>query len=187
MNKDNQRNIILVSGPVKSGKSVWAENILRNSDNVCYIATHNLIPGDIDWSDRIKIHKDRRPTHWKLLETNINISRDLGFLNKDTNLLIESLGGFVSSTLHFNSLEWKRAVSELLILTLTFNRKIVFVSEEVGWGVCPPTSQGNIFRERLSELTSEVNNHANEFWLVIHGKAFNMTTIGVPISNIKRT
>ena len=42
--------IILVTGPARSGKSEWAENLaLESGKKVVYIATANENPHDLEW------------------------------------------------------------------------------------------------------------------------------------------
>ena len=57
--------VILVTGPSRSGKSEWAEDLaIKSGKSVIYIATATLHPGDAEWQERIEKHKQRRPEDW---------------------------------------------------------------------------------------------------------------------------
>ncbi|AAQ00019.1 MULTISPECIES: bifunctional adenosylcobinamide kinase/adenosylcobinamide-phosphate guanylyltransferase [Prochlorococcus] len=174
INKRNKNNLILVSGPIKSGKSRWAEKLIFKEKNVTYIATHEVIYDNKDWIERIRLHKQRRPSHWQLIETS-DISSSLKSIDKGNSILIDSLGGVVSKYLNYDSVKWN-TYSSLIIEKLTkFEGVIVIVAEEIGWGVSPYTESGNIFRDRLSELTEKLDTYAKQSWLVIHGRAINIS------------
>ncbi|NES71228.1 MAG: bifunctional adenosylcobinamide kinase/adenosylcobinamide-phosphate guanylyltransferase, partial [Okeania sp. SIO2D1] len=59
------KKIILVTGPARSGKSEWAENLAMSSHKqVIYIATSQVDGQDIEWQTRIEQHQNRRPPDW---------------------------------------------------------------------------------------------------------------------------
>ena len=59
----------LVLGGARSGKSLAAERLLAAEPAVFYIATATPDPADAEWRDRIAAHQNRRPSHWKTVET----------------------------------------------------------------------------------------------------------------------
>lgn len=63
-------NIILVSGPVKSGKSNFAEQLIIDSqaESVAYIATQANEFLDDEFKRRIDKHQQSRPSHWETIE-----------------------------------------------------------------------------------------------------------------------
>lgn len=63
-------NIILVSGPVKSGKSTFAEQLVKDcqSDTVAYIATQANAFVDKEFQRRIAKHQASRPSNWVTIE-----------------------------------------------------------------------------------------------------------------------
>ena len=61
----------VVTGGVRSGKSTYAESLLREAQHVTYVA-----PGpaadpavDLEWAERVAAHQARRPSHWTTVET----------------------------------------------------------------------------------------------------------------------
>ena len=97
-------NLVLVSGPVKSGKSRWAEKLISKRKKITYIATH-VNDNSRDWSNRIKKHKERRPKEWNLVETP-DITKVIAKIDNSQALLIDSLGGIVSYYISYEENEW---------------------------------------------------------------------------------
>ena len=93
--------IILVSGPVKSGKSRFAEKMLINKHDVTYLATGILDDGTQSWENRIIKHRKSRPLTWKTIEST-NIISAIAKINSNGTLLIDSIGGFVSAYLELS-------------------------------------------------------------------------------------
>ena len=60
--------ITLITGAIKSGKSEFAEKIATVHKKLTYIALSESRPNDIAWQEKIKLHKSRRPSNWKVLK-----------------------------------------------------------------------------------------------------------------------
>lgn len=174
------KGIILVSGPVNSGKSRFAEKILSSKKDVIYIATGIFNDQSTSWHQRIIKHKDRRPPHWNTIES-ANISNVLTKVNKKSTLLIDSLGGFVTANIDLNDMDWQKLLSSAVNNIRSFDGLIVLVAEEVGWGVSPSTQIGNRFRDRLGHSIEQIDSISNESWLVLHGRAINLSINSIQI------
>jgi adenosylcobinamide kinase / adenosylcobinamide-phosphate guanylyltransferase len=62
------RQLILVTGAARCGKSEWAEKVASQMEcPVIYIATAQADPSDQEWQLRIEKHQKRRPSTWKTL------------------------------------------------------------------------------------------------------------------------
>ncbi len=180
MNKTKKHTLELVSGPSKSGKSRWAEKIISKSQNVLYIAT-SLACEDLSWKLRIKEHKKRRPSHWRLEEDPNDLSSLISSYDVTYSLIIDSLGGFVSKYINLDDNDWNIEENKLIISLSNNERFIVIVSEEVSWGVVPPTRIGNVFRDRISSLTQKIEPLSSNYWLVISGRVINLKKISEAI------
>ncbi len=183
INKDyglRKSSTILVSGGSRSGKSKWAEYLIRDHPKVCYIATGVNDKQDEDWQKRIKIHRDRRPNHWRVIESSKNLANIIE-KNNTNSILIESLGGFVASNIHINQWDWEIQLKGLVKVLRHSPNTIVIVIEQTGWSVVPETEIGNKFRDRLGSLSLELEMIAKSSWLVIQGRAINLRDISVPI------
>ena len=69
------RQLILVTGPARSGKSEWAETLAAGSGKqVIYVATGQVDETDLEWLRRLDQHRNRRPLDWATLEVPIELS-----------------------------------------------------------------------------------------------------------------
>ena len=166
---------VLVTGPSKSGKSRWAEHLISHHDSITYIATGAKDITDKEWQEKIRLHKLRRPEHWNLIETSNDLSACVNKLT--TNIIIDSLGGFVSSHLEKTHGEWQKVAKEFRRNLATYKFSVVIVIEQTGWSVVPPTQLGILFSDRLGELSQSLELISDESWLVLNNRAINLTNI----------
>ena len=170
--------LILVSGPARSGKSRWAEHLLNNHPVVTYIATAAARPDDLDWQQRLDAHRQRRPEHWTVAESGGELVEVMKTLVPGQSVLIDALGGFVAHHLELDASDWS-LLCEQLIASITSSRCIcVLVIEETGWGVVPPTRIGGLFRDRLGALAQDLDRIADAAWLVVQGRALDLHGLG---------
>ena len=94
-------SVTLVTGPVRSGKSRHAENLLRSHPAVTYVATgrsasdpHDADAVDAEWAQRVRLHRSRRPEGWLTLETHeVEVA-----LSEATNpVLVDCLGTWLTA------------------------------------------------------------------------------------------
>ena len=102
----NNGSLILVSGPSRGGKSRWAESLLAEDPCVIYIASGTKRDDDPAWGERLRIHRERRPPHWSLLEPGPDLTQSLKSIDATQSVLIDSLGGFVAARLDLDSAAW---------------------------------------------------------------------------------
>lgn len=182
--KTNQT--ILVTGPARSGKSEWAEELsLQSAKQVIYVATAQDYPEDAEWQQRIKRHQLRRPESWQT----IHCPQDLGAVilayGESDCLLVDSLGTWVANFMTLSEAEWRLQVEPLLEAIASTNAMLIFVSEETGWGVVPAYPEGRLFRDRLGTLSREIARLANDVYLVSVGIAINLKQIGHLVPSLK--
>jgi len=164
-------HIILVSGGVKSGKSEFAEYLASKEERVTYIALSENRPDDNLWKEKIKVHQLRRPKTWKLIETENLIP---SIKNEKDVLLIDSLGGFVVSSLKIKDDEWKNYLNKLLYYLAAYKNKIIIVGEQTGWGLVSEYEIGNLYTDRLGICLKEITKISKENWITINGKAIKL-------------
>jgi len=66
---DDFSHIIFITGGTKSGKSEFAEHLAKDTKKLSYVALSKNNPEDKQWQEKIKLHRNRRPKDWKLIET----------------------------------------------------------------------------------------------------------------------
>ena len=90
-------------------------------------------------------------------------------------ILIDSLGGLVFRYLENEEKIWVKYENQFLEEIAQYKNLVVIVTEEVGWGISPPTHFGNIFRDRLGKFSEHVSKIAKDNWLVVNGNAINIS------------
>lgn len=178
------KQLILVTGPARSGKSEWAETLaVESQKSIIYIATARVDPKDREWQDRIEKHQKRRPRDWKIEEIPVELSEALASRSHpDSCLLIDSLGTWVANLLETNEAEWQKQQQVLLESLSQANGDVILVGEETGWGVVPAFPAGRLFRDRLGSLVRLVGAIANPVYLVAGGHVLNLSALGSPLT-----
>lgn len=170
---------ILVTGPTRSGKSEWAEQLaLLSNRTVTYIATAQAIPEDPEWLERIRQHQQRRPTSWRLWEIPQALPAALEAGSSEDCFLVDSLGTWTANLLETNQAAWQEECRRLLDALVASQSDIILVAEETGWGVVPAYPLGRQFRDRLGALTRQVAHCTQHTYLVVAGYAVELSTLG---------
>ena len=180
---------ILVTGPARSGKSEWAETLAAQADRaIVYVATAQIYPNDAEWQARIERHQQRRPASWQTRHVPIELAEAIAQSHTDQCLLIDSLGTWLANLLDQSEAEWQQTLTELLTSLQQSPSDLIFVAEEVGWGIVPAYVSGRQFRDRLGELTRQIGAIADTVYLVTGGYAIDLSRCGVRLpSNLKES
>ncbi|MEH2317998.1 bifunctional adenosylcobinamide kinase/adenosylcobinamide-phosphate guanylyltransferase [Nostoc sp.] len=176
--------IILVTGPARSGKSEWAETLAMQSGKaIVYVATATDNPDDQEWHQRILQHQQRRPQDWVTLSVPVELSATLADAKPYTCLLVDSLGTWVANLLEQDESSWENILAELLETVDLVAADLVFVAEEVGWGVIPAYPLGRTFRDRLGSLVRQLSALSETVYLVTGGHVLNLSVLGSLLPN----
>lgn len=179
------RQIILVTGAARSGKSEWAETLASQSNkNIIYVATAQINHEDQEWQSRIKKHQQRRPQTWQTLLVSKQLNKVLNNYQNSCCLLIDSLGSWVANFLDENEENWQKITLEFLIKIQQPGADLIIVAEETGWGIVPAYPSGRLFRDRLGSLSRQVGAIADTVYLVTGGHALNLSLLGQPLAPI---
>jgi adenosylcobinamide kinase/adenosylcobinamide-phosphate guanylyltransferase len=165
------RRRTLVLGGMRSGKSSWAEQQLAGHPQVDYLATA-AERDDADWARRIAEHRQRRPGHWRIVET-LDLAAALAA--PAAALLVEDLGNWLARTIDRTG-GWdgdlsglRTEAAELVTAWRACPGRVVLVSNEVGSGVHPESRAGRIFADELGRLNTALAAEADEVVLVVAG------------------
>ena len=174
--------VVLVTGAARSGKSEWAERLVRESGkSVVYVATAQRYPDDAEWDARIETHIQRRPAQWRSLEVPIELAEAIDGARAGEILLVDSLGTWVGNLLDESEADWRLRCEALVRQVRASNADVVFVAEETGWGVVPAYPVGRLFRDRLGRLVRVMGQVAGETFLVVAGFAVDLRRVGTAI------
>ena len=176
------RQLILVTGPARSGKSEWAETLAAGSGKqVIYVATGRVDETDLEWLRRLEQHRNRRPVDWTTLEVPIELSAVVRAGKPLDCLLIDSLGTWTANLLEQEAAVWATTQQDLLASLKSAAADVILVGEETGWGVVPAYPAGRLFRDRLGTLVRLIGAIADTVYLATGGYALNLSSLGTPL------
>ncbi|MEW6446714.1 MAG: bifunctional adenosylcobinamide kinase/adenosylcobinamide-phosphate guanylyltransferase [Bacillota bacterium] len=167
--KVDSGGMILITGGVRSGKSAFAESLLRGAPRVVYAAT--AIATDEEMTARIAAHKARRPSTWDTVEEPVDLVGVARTAPTTVPLLIDCLGVWVSNLLdkEIPETEINKRVDEFLEAVVERQETTIAVTNEVGMGIVPSYPLGRIYRDILGRINQRVAMAADSVYLLICG------------------
>ena len=173
--------VVLVTGPSRGGKSCWAEHLVTQHSPISYVATSDPRPDDSGWQERLRLHRERRPSEWDLIESGADLSMALDTIPANHTVLVDALGAFTAWHLDASPADWMGLEAELIHSLQARQRPVVVVIEETGWGVVPATAIGGRFRDRQGRLAQQLESIASASWLVVQGRALDLHALGYSV------
>lgn len=184
--------IIMVMGGARSGKSDWSEKLaMALSDNVVYVATAGI--HDEEMADRVKKHRERRPTSWQTIEETHKLSDVLMSVHTGDVVLIDCLTLWISNLMLDELVPRQGATDDekeeyilkevkRLVSTARNNKiKLIMVSNEVGLGLVPDNKLGRLYRDIAGKVNQEVAKHADRVFVVMAGIPVDIKSMAVNI------
>ena len=184
---DGWRRCTFVLGGARSGKSVRAEalaaELASGGRHVTYVATGGQRADDLEWAERIQLHRARRPATWVTVETT-DLVAALDEATTDDVLLIDCLSLWLASQLD-DAGTWSasdvesqdlagtavdQCISDVVCALRHTAGTVVVVSNEVGSGVVPATISGRLYRDTLGRLNVAVADVSTDVVLVVAGQ-----------------
>jgi len=179
-------SVTLVLGGARSGKSRYAESLLRLHPEVTYVAPGPVPDGsDPEWADRIWLHQARRPAGWTTLE-----SADLAEVIRGAGhpVLVDCLSTWLTRLVDDIDAWQDRERAQAHLVTKTASLldalasatvDIVLVTNEVGSSIVPGTASGRMFRDDLGRLNAAVSGASDHVALVVAGRVLDLS--GCPV------
>ncbi|MFC7546255.1 bifunctional adenosylcobinamide kinase/adenosylcobinamide-phosphate guanylyltransferase [Plantactinospora sp. GCM10030261] len=167
---------ILVLGGIRSGKSEFAESLVREAGRVRYVATAaDAGPDDPEWTARLEAHRGRRPENWDTEEADADPARLIQLVTEarpDETLLVDDLGGWVTSLLDpaHQPADDVATIAELAGAVRDSAARLVLVSPEVGLSMVPLTPLGRAFADALGATNQAVAAACDAVALVVAGQ-----------------
>ncbi len=91
----------LITGPVRSGKSRFAERLAREArGHVTYVATADPRPGDSEWEARLAAHQRSRPPEWEVVESarrGPDLIEIISTASPESAIIVDSLGTWLAA------------------------------------------------------------------------------------------
>ncbi len=184
------KRLIFITGGARSGKSLLAERMAdRLTDRVLYVATAEA--GDEEMAARIGRHQDRRPQHWRTLESPREVVTALGIEPWDPDVVLLDCLSLWLSNLLLDQVPWQAEISsetgEVAVATLNLateallqwyregSATFVVVSNEVGCGVVPATPLGRLYRDVLGLANQAVAGLADTIYYCVAGRVLDLS------------
>lgn len=181
------KELILILGGARSGKSALAERLARQRERVLFVATAEAL--DVDMERRIAAHRSQRPSAWRTLEEPLDLSSAIQEVADDYEIcLLDCLTLWVSNLLlkmeDYPNVEREilAEVKRLLEVYEESSATWIVVSNEVGLGIVPPTPLGRQYRDILGRANQAVAARADRVYLTVAGLMMDLKSIAVPIS-----
>ena len=188
--------LIFVTGGAKSGKSKFAEELILKLNNGkqenIYLATSLVF--DEEMKEKVRLHKERRKTDWRTVETYKNFENSLNKYFPKTknevknNILVDCLTNLITNIIFEKEcIDWENfdkksyiqdlekldeivenTVNELINVSKNFENAVI-VSNELGMGLVPSYPLGRYFREIAGKMNQVVAEKADEVYFVVSG------------------
>lgn len=189
----------LVTGPVRSGKSRHAEDLLAHRADVTYVATGRPVrssgaadaaeprdmaeaadTGDAEWRRRVEGHRERRPASWRTVETS-DVPTALAAATGG--VLVDCLGTWLTAVVDETGWEdleaaaaaVRRETDRLVESLCRATVPVVVVTNEVGWSLVPTTASGRLFQDELGRANARVAAVARTVHLVVAGRVLDLS------------
>ena len=157
----------LVLGGANSGKSLFAESLVRQSGRPQrYIATAQ--PRDDEMRAKISAHKAQRGTDWVTLEAPLDLVSALALAKSNEIVLLDCVTLWLSNMM-MAELDITQATKCLCIALSEASCPVVVVSNEVGQGIVPNNAMARAFIKYQGDLNQALADMAQEVFFVIAG------------------
>lgn len=163
--------IVFVTGGARSGKSGYAEGLAAQTGQpVTYLATAQAF--DDEMRDRITRHRAERPAAWQTVEEPVNVAQALAQARTPT-LLLDCLSVWVNNLMFhdWTDAQILAAADELLAAAQAHAGTVIFVTNEVGFGIVPDNALARRYRDVLGWVNQRAAAASGEAYLLVSGLA----------------
>lgn len=146
--------ITLVTGGAKSGKSRYAEQLVKALElPAIYIATGQDL--DDEMADRIAAHKVQRGPGWQTIEEPFDLCGALNQSDGQGGRLVDCLTLWLSN-IYLAGIEWQVALEQVETTLQAQKSPVVLVTNEVGWGIVPVSKVGRQYRDASGVMNQRI-------------------------------
>ncbi|HWR08936.1 bifunctional adenosylcobinamide kinase/adenosylcobinamide-phosphate guanylyltransferase [Sporomusa sp.] len=186
--------IVLVTGGARSGKSTFAERYAAHGSRaVAYIATAQIY--DDEMKERVTLHRNRRPASWSTFEAPYKAELAMAEAVQSADVvLFDCLTLYTSNLLLAPDAPTDReercqavlgAIDKLLTSAKQGHSDVIFVTNEVGYGIVPENALAREYRDVAGLVNQKVARYADEVYLVVCGLAAELKKIAVSLREVE--
>lgn len=171
------KELILVLGGARSGKSDWAQSELeKTGEDVLFVAT--ATPGDEEMRSRIEKHRASRPAHWQTLEAPMHLGEAILENNSAPWVLVDCITMLASNVMFslpepIDEAEYQQAMQkEIEALIAAWEKQDaswMLISNEVGLGLVPPNALSRFYRDELGRANQRLAKAATKVVFLVVG------------------
>jgi adenosylcobinamide kinase/adenosylcobinamide-phosphate guanylyltransferase len=144
----------LILGGAASGKSAFAENLVRGTGlRQIYVATAQVY--DDEMADKVTRHREQRGDQWITIEEPIDIAGALTTAAVDDIILIDCATLWLTNLI-LGDYDVAAHTQALLAAIDTCPAPVVIVSNEVGQGIVPDNALSRQFRNAQGKLNQDI-------------------------------
>ncbi|HEX7232114.1 MAG TPA: bifunctional adenosylcobinamide kinase/adenosylcobinamide-phosphate guanylyltransferase [Candidatus Binatia bacterium] len=163
------KQIILITGGARSGKSKYAEDRAASlGPRRLYVATAE--PKDDEMAHRIAAHQKRRGSVWTTVEEPVQLAETLLAGGGRTDCaLVDCLTLWLSNLILRSDESVEEKVENLVQTLPRLDFSVVFVTNEVGAGIVPDNPLARRFRDLAGWTNQQLAALAHEVVLMVAG------------------
>lgn len=173
--------VTLITGGSRSGKSSYGEKLLKDREDVLYIAT-SIITDD-EMKARVEIHKSRRNQKWKTYEGYRNLQdvmreTDCKYILLEcattmiTNLMFDRYTDFDNLSREEIKLleeDISEEFTRIISAARESGRELIIITNEVGFSLVSEYKLGRIFTDIAGRINQLLGRLCDEAYLVVAG------------------
>jgi adenosylcobinamide kinase/adenosylcobinamide-phosphate guanylyltransferase len=166
----NGKEIVLVLGGARSGKSSYAQRLGEARwRHPLYLAPAETL--DDEMANRVKLHRQQRGPHWGCAEEPLDVARIIaGTVPKRDGVLLDCATLWLTNVLLKEGEASVKSRKQDLLATLKESpTDVIIVSNEVGMGIVPDSPLGRNFRDLQGWLNQDLAAVADTVLFIIAG------------------
>lgn len=171
----------MVTGGARSGKSSFAQSLLKDEEDVLYIAT--AIAFDDEMKDRVKKHRESRPKAWETLECYSDVAAHIREKGRK-HIFLDCMTIMVTNLMFHYETGWDNIgqerideieknigsqVEAIISCVRDMDVNITIVTNEIGMGIVPEGRLSRIFRDIAGRINQMIAREADEVYMVVSG------------------
>jgi|Deesub1362A_J573_1020465.scaffolds.fasta_scaffold00066_112 adenosylcobinamide kinase/adenosylcobinamide-phosphate guanylyltransferase len=165
------REILLVTGACRSGKSKWARRWAEDK-GVFRVFVATAVAGDEEMEARIRAHKKERGAGWRTVEEPLRVPEAVEREGPHADVVVVDCLTLWLSNLLLEGMEDSEIlgrVSRLAEVLQGISASAAVVTNEVGWGIVPENPLGRRFRDLAGGANQIMARTAHRVVLMVAG------------------